>query len=142
MATLRVRASDKSRDEAKVLVHHYDGDLTASLGLSSIECGKNPKTVKVITHGEFSRRPTCSLKRSSMWCRLCAGACKTKIRERKGQSGGVIHKVELHWRNPCAPSSEEQPPEETSRQADCDSKAAWNLARKMHNAEQERFKLR
>ena len=26
---------------------------------------------------------------------------------------------------------EEQPPEETSRQADCVSKAAWNLARKI-----------
>ena len=33
-------------------------------------------------------------------------------------------------RNPCAPSSEEQPPEETSLQADFVSKEAWNLARK------------
>ena len=67
---------------------------------------------------------------------------RTKIRERTGQSGGIIQKGELHERNPCAPSSEERTPEGSSRQADCDSKAAWKLARKMLNAEQERFKLR
>ena len=33
-------------------------------------------------------------------------------------------------RNLCAPGFEEWTPEETSRQADCDSKVAWNLARK------------
>ena len=31
------------------------------------------------------------------------------IRETKVQSGGIIQKSELHERNPCAPSSEEQP---------------------------------
>ena len=46
-----------------------------------------------------------------------------------GQSGGIIQKSEPHERYPCAPSSEEQP-EETSRQADCVSKVAWDLARK------------
>ena len=51
------------------------------------------------------------------------------ILERKWQSGGIIWGCELHERNLCAPSSEEQPPEETSRQADWTSKAAWNLAR-------------
>ena len=57
---------------------------------------------------------------------------KLTIRERKGQSGGIIQKGELHERNPCASSFEERTLEETSRQEDCDSKAAWNLARKMH----------
>ena len=33
-------------------------------------------------------------------------------------------------------------PEETSRQADCDSKVACNSAKQKHNAEQERFELR
>ena len=51
------------------------------------------------------------------------------IRERKRQSGGIIQKGEPHGRNPCAPSSEGHPPEETSRQADCTSKVVWNLAR-------------
>ena len=46
---------------------------------------------------------------------------ETKIRERKGQSGGVIQKGEPHERNHCAPSSEEEPPQETSRQAGCTS---------------------
>ena len=51
------------------------------------------------------------------------------ILERKWQSGGIIWGCELHERNLCAPRSEEQPLEETSRQADWTSKAAWNLAR-------------
>ena len=51
------------------------------------------------------------------------------IREIERQAGGIIQKCEPHERNPCAPSFEEQPPEETSRQADCDSKVARNLAR-------------
>ena len=38
---------------------------------------------------------------------------------RKGQSGGIIQKGEPHERNPCALVFEEQPFEETSRQADC-----------------------
>ena len=62
--------------------------------------------------------------------------------ERKGESGGIIQKGEPHERNPCAPGFEEWTPEGASRQADCDSKIAWNLARKTHNAEQGRFKLR
>ena len=56
---------------------------------------------------------------------------ETKIRERKGQSGGSIQKGEPHERNPCAPRFEEQPLEETSRQAGCNSNVAWNLARKI-----------
>ena len=52
------------------------------------------------------------------------------IREIKNQSGGIIQKGEPHERNPCAPGFEEQPFEETSRQAICASKIAWNLARK------------
>ena len=55
---------------------------------------------------------------------------ETKIRERKRQSGGIIQKGELHERNLCALGFEEQPREETSRQADCTSKVAWSLARK------------
>ena len=55
---------------------------------------------------------------------------RNTIRERKTQSGGSIQKGEPHERNLCAPSLEEQPPEETSIQEDCDSKVAWNLARK------------
>ena len=60
-----------------------------------------------------------------------------KIGKRRGQSGGIIRKGEPHERNPCAPDFEEQTPEETSQQADCSSKAAWNLARKIfkHKAE-------
>ena len=55
----------------------------------------------------------------------------------------IIHlKGEPHERNPCALSFEERTPEETSRQVDCDSKVAWNLSRKMYNAERGRFKLR
>ena len=53
---------------------------------------------------------------------------KTETRERKRQSGGS--KGEPHERNPCAPGFEEQPPEETSRQADVTSKVAWNVGRK------------
>ena len=49
----------------------------------------------------------------------------------KGETGGIIQKKsEPHGRNPCAPGFEERTPEETSRQADCDSKVAWNLAKK------------
>ena len=55
---------------------------------------------------------------------------ETKIRERKGQSGSIVQKGAPHERNPCASSFEERTPEETSRQADCTSKVAWNLARK------------
>ena len=57
---------------------------------------------------------------------------ETKNSERKGQSGGSIQKGEPHERNPCASSFEERTLEETSRQEDCDHKAAWNLARKTH----------
>ena len=53
------------------------------------------------------------------------------IRERKRESGGIIQKGEPHERNPCALGFGEQPPEETSRQADCTSKVAWNLARQI-----------
>ena len=53
------------------------------------------------------------------------------IRKTKGQSGESNQKREPHERNPSAPISEEQPPEETTLQEDCDSKAAWNLATKV-----------
>ena len=43
---------------------------------------------------------------------------------------GIIQKGEPHERNRCAPGFEDQPPEETSQQAGCTSKVAWNLARK------------
>ena len=39
------------------------------------------------------------------------------------------------------PAFKERTLEETSPQADCDSKVAWNLEVKMHNGEQERFML-
>ena len=55
---------------------------------------------------------------------------RTKFRERKGQSGGIIQKGEPHERNPCAPKFEERTPEETSRQEEWARNAAWNLAKK------------
>ena len=55
---------------------------------------------------------------------------EVQIRERKGQSGGIIQKGEPHERNPCAPKLEERTLEETSRQEENAPKAAWNLARK------------
>ena len=54
---------------------------------------------------------------------------KIEFGKEKRQSGGIVQKGELHERNPCVLGFEEQPPEETSRQADCTSKVAWNLAR-------------
>ena len=63
------------------------------------------------------------------------------IRERERQSGGIIQKGESHDRNPCAPVFEEQPPEETSLQADCTSNVAWNLARK-YESSKPKIKLR
>ena len=54
-----------------------------------------------------------------------------KIREEKGQSGGIIQKGEPHERNPCAPGFEEQPPEETSRQEDCTSKSSVEFGEKI-----------
>ena len=64
---------------------------------------------------------------------------RSKIRERKRQSGGIIPKSENHKRNPCAPSFEEQHLRKTSRKADCDSKVAWKLARKMHKGSVKLF---
>ena len=61
----------------------------------------------------------------------------TKIREGKGQSGGIVQKGEPHERHPCASSFEERTPEETSRREDCASKAAWNLARKVYKLKAE-----
>ena len=55
---------------------------------------------------------------------------KIKIREEKGQSGGTVQKGEFCERNPRPPGFEERTLQDTSRQADCNSKAAWNLARK------------
>ena len=83
-----------------------------------------------------------TLRPDTPWNSWDAPAYETKIRERKEQSGGIIPKGAPNERNLCAPGFEEWTPEETSRQADCDSKEAWNLARKMHNAEKERLKLR
>ena len=62
---------------------------------------------------------------------------ETKIRERKRHSVEFVQKGEPHERNPYAPSLEEQPPEETSWQAGCDSKTAWNLARKYASSKSE-----
>ena len=64
-----------------------------------------------------------------------------QIRERKGPSRGFIQKGKPHERNPCAPKFQERTPEETSRQAGCDSKAAWNLARKIYEL-RPKIKLR
>ena len=68
---------------------------------------------------------------------------QNRIRKEKGQSGGTIQKGELRERNPCAASFEEETPEETSRQAGCTSKVAWNLARKYASSSrrQQRFIL-
>ena len=55
---------------------------------------------------------------------------KNWIREGKRQPGGIIQKGEPHEWDPCAPRSEEQPPEGTSWEADCPSNVAWNLGRK------------
>ena len=59
-----------------------------------------------------------------------APGTKFKFGKEKGQPGGVIEKEEPHERNPCAPKFEERTPEETSRQEEYATKAAWNLARK------------
>ena len=56
---------------------------------------------------------------------------------KRRQSGSIIQKDEPHERNPCAPSFEEQQPEETSRQASCSSKEAWKLARKYKSSSRE-----
>ena len=62
---------------------------------------------------------------------------EVQIRERKGPSRGVIQKGEPHKRNLCAPTFEERPPEETSRQEECARKAAWDLARKIYKLKAE-----
>ena len=64
---------------------------------------------------------------------------KIEFGKGKGQPGGSIQKGEPRGQNPCAPGFEEWTLEEIARQADCDSKVAWNLERKKHNAAQERF---
>ena len=46
------------------------------------------------------------------------------------------------WGKSFAPGFEEWTLEETSWQAECDSKVAWNLFWKKHNAEQESFMLK
>ena len=61
---------------------------------------------------------------------------EVQIRERKGQSRGVIHKGEHHERDLCAPKFEERTPEETSRQ-EYARKAALNLARKIYKLKAE-----
>ena len=70
-----------------------------------------------------------TLRRGTPWNSQDAPGTKLKFGKKK-QSGGIIQKGELHERNPCAPGFDEQPPEETSRQEDCTSKAAWKLAKK------------
>ena len=66
--------------------------------------------------------------------RKFSGCTRYKTEFGKGKKAIWRHslpqKGEPHERNPCVSSFEERTPEETSRQADCDSKAAWNLARK------------
>ena len=60
---------------------------------------------------------------------------------KKRQSGGIIQKGEPHERNPCAPDFQEQAPEETSRQAGCTSKVAWNLARKYASSSRRQLRF-
>ena len=55
---------------------------------------------------------------------------KIEFGKGKGQPGGSIQKGEPRGQNPCAPGFEEWTLEEIARQADCDSKVAWNLERK------------
>ena len=62
------------------------------------------------------------------WNSQDAPGTKLNSGKRRGQSGGIIQKGEPHERNPCAPDFEDRTFEETSRQADCTSKVAWNLA--------------
>ena len=62
------------------------------------------------------------------WNSQDAPGTKLNSGERRGQLGGIIHKGETHERNPCALVFEDRTFEETSRQADCTSKVAWNLA--------------
>ena len=64
------------------------------------------------------------------------------LRKAGGQSGGHYPQRWTSWAKSLRTRFWGTTPEETSRQADCDSKVAWNLTRKMHNAEQERLKLR
>ena len=55
---------------------------------------------------------------------------KIEFGKGKGQPGGSIQKSEPRGQNPCSPGFEEWTLEEIARQADCDSKVAWNLERK------------
>ena len=55
---------------------------------------------------------------------------QNSIRKTKGNLEELSKQGKLHERNLCAPSPEKEPREENSLQEDCDSKAAWNAARK------------
>ena len=66
---------------------------------------------------------------------------KIEFGKEKSNLEALSKKGEPHERNPCAPSSEEQPPEETSRQADCTSKEAWNLARKYASSSRRQLRF-
>ena len=61
---------------------------------------------------------------------------------KKRQSGGIIQKGEPHERNPCALLIfRNKHPEETSRQAGCTSKVAWNLARKYASSSRRQLRF-
>ena len=70
-----------------------------------------------------------TLIRDTPWNSQDAPGTKLKIREWKGQSGGIVQKRWTSWAKSLRVQYWEETPEETSLQADLTSKVAWNLAR-------------
>ena len=64
---------------------------------------------------------------------------ETKFGKEKGQSGGIIQKRRTSWAKSLRAWFWGT---NTSRQADCDCKVAWNLENKLYNVEQGSFELR
>ena len=67
---------------------------------------------------------------------------ETEIRKRKGQSGGIIQKGELHERNRCASSFEERTSEGNVTTRTLCQQSSVEFGEKNAHAEQERLKLR
>ena len=63
------------------------------------------------------------------WNSQDATGTKLNSGKEKGNLEAVSQKGEPRGQNPCAPGFEEWTLEEIARQADCDSKVAWNLER-------------
>ena len=66
---------------------------------------------------------------------------QNRIRERQGQSGGIVQKGWTSWATTLRTQFWEGTPEETSRQADCTSKVAWTLARKCASSSRRQLRF-